>query len=70
MKFEIKKIGSIIEEVNLKNSKYRDDKSPLDSNCTLRNLNLYSKTQNILILLKTQCLLLRTNQEEPLIDQD
>ena len=30
-------------KVNLKNSKYRDDKNPLDSNCTLRNLNLYSK---------------------------
>ena len=31
-------------KINLKNSIYKDDKSPLDENCTLRNLNRYSKS--------------------------
>ena len=31
-------------KLNLKNSKYRFDKSPLDPNCTIRNLNHYSKS--------------------------
>ena len=29
--------------INLKNSKYQKDTSPLDENCKLRNLNKYSK---------------------------
>ena len=31
-------------KVNLKNSKYQNDKSPLDENCTIRDLNKYSKS--------------------------
>ena len=31
-------------KVNLKNSKYQHDISPLDKNCSLRNLNQYSKS--------------------------
>ncbi len=31
-------------KINLKNSKYRNDKSPLDSNCEIRQLNKYSKS--------------------------
>ncbi len=31
-------------KINLKNSKFKNDKSPLDKNCTLRNLNNYSKS--------------------------
>ena len=31
-------------KINLKNAKYQNDKSPLDKNCNLRNLNLYSKS--------------------------
>tara|TARA_B100000963_G_scaffold303809_1_gene277383 strand:- start:86 stop:1201 length:1116 start_codon:yes stop_codon:yes gene_type:complete len=31
-------------KLNLKNSKYQKDKSPLDQNCTLRNMNKYSKS--------------------------
>ena len=31
-------------KINLKNSIYKDEKSPLDENCTLRNLNRYSKS--------------------------
>ncbi len=31
-------------KVNLRNSKYQNDKSPLDKNVTIRNLNLYSKS--------------------------
>ena len=31
-------------KVNLKNSKYQFDKSPLDLNCKIRNLNQYSKS--------------------------
>ena len=31
-------------KVNLKNSKYQKDKSPLDSGLSIRNLNLYSKS--------------------------
>ena len=31
-------------KINLKNSIYKNDKSPLDENCTLRNLNKYSKS--------------------------
>jgi len=31
-------------KLNLKNSKFRFDKSPLDSSCKIRNLNLYSKS--------------------------
>jgi len=31
-------------KVNLRNSKYQKDKSPLDKNSTIRNLNLYSKS--------------------------
>ena len=31
-------------KVNLKNSKYQNDKSPLDENCKIRNLNKYSKS--------------------------
>ena len=31
-------------KVNLKNAKYQNDKSPLDRNCNLRNLNMYSKS--------------------------
>ncbi len=31
-------------KVNLKNSKYQNDKSPLDINVSIRNLNLYSKS--------------------------
>ena len=31
-------------KVNLKNSKYQSDKTPLDSNCDIRDLNTYSKS--------------------------
>jgi len=31
-------------KLNLKNAKYKFDKSPLDSNCSIRDLNLYSKS--------------------------
>ena len=31
-------------KINLKNSKYQNDKSPLDENCDIRNLNKYSKS--------------------------
>ena len=31
-------------KVNLKNSKYINDRSPLDKNCTIRDLNKYSKS--------------------------
>ncbi len=31
-------------KVNLKNSKYQNDTSPLDENCEIRNLNKYSKS--------------------------
>ncbi len=31
-------------KINLKNSLYKDDKSPLDEKCKLRSLNLYSKS--------------------------
>ncbi|MDB3858262.1 tRNA guanosine(34) transglycosylase Tgt [Pelagibacteraceae bacterium] len=31
-------------KLNIKNSKYQNDKSPLDSNCTLRGLSHYSKS--------------------------
>ncbi len=31
-------------KINLKNSKYQNDKSPLDENCNIRNLNKYSKS--------------------------
>jgi queuine tRNA-ribosyltransferase len=31
-------------KVNLRNSKYQYDKSPLDRNSSIRNLNLYSKS--------------------------
>ena len=31
-------------KVNLKNSKYQNDKSPLDESCTIRDLNKYSKS--------------------------
>ena len=31
-------------KINLKNSKYKNDKSPLDEKCNLRNLNQYSKS--------------------------
>jgi len=31
-------------KVNLRNAKYQNDKSPLDENTSLRNLNLYSKS--------------------------
>ncbi len=31
-------------KINLKNSIYKNDMSPLDENCTLRNLNKYSKS--------------------------
>jgi queuine tRNA-ribosyltransferase len=31
-------------KVNLKNSKYQNDKSPLDGNCKIRELNKYSKS--------------------------
>ena len=31
-------------KLNLKNSKYKYDKSPLDKNCNLRSLNRYSKS--------------------------
>ena len=31
-------------KINLKNSMYKNDKSPLDENCKLRNLNQYSKS--------------------------
>ena len=31
-------------KVNLKNSQYQNDKTPLDENCTIRNLNKYSKS--------------------------
>ena len=31
-------------KVNLKNSKYQNDKSPLDENCKIRSLNKYSKS--------------------------
>jgi len=30
-------------KINLKNSKFKNDKSPLDEKCFIRNLNLYSK---------------------------
>jgi len=31
-------------KINLKNSHYQNDKTPLDENCTIRNLNKYSKS--------------------------
>ena len=31
-------------KLNLKNSKYQNDKSPIDNNCVIRNLNQYSKS--------------------------
>ena len=31
-------------KINLKNSKYQNDKSPLDENCNIRKLNKYSKS--------------------------
>tara|TARA_B100000941_G_scaffold166463_1_gene118515 strand:+ start:4241 stop:5356 length:1116 start_codon:yes stop_codon:yes gene_type:complete len=31
-------------KLNLKNSKFRDDKSPLDKNCDIRDINKYSKS--------------------------
>ena len=31
-------------KINLKNSKYQNDKSPLDKNCDIRDLNKYSKS--------------------------
>ena len=31
-------------KINIKNSKYQSDKSPLDHNCKIRNLNQYSKS--------------------------
>ena len=31
-------------KVNLKNSHYQNDKTPLDENCSIRNLNKYSKS--------------------------
>jgi queuine tRNA-ribosyltransferase len=31
-------------KLNLRNSKYKNDRSPLDKNCKMRNLNLYSKS--------------------------
>ena len=31
-------------KINLKNSKYQNDKMPLDENCEIRNLNKYSKS--------------------------
>ena len=31
-------------KINLKNSRYQNDKTPLDENCTIRNLNKYSKS--------------------------
>ena len=31
-------------KINLKNSKFQNDKSPLDSNCEIRQLNKYSKS--------------------------
>jgi queuine tRNA-ribosyltransferase len=31
-------------KLNLKNSKYQNDKSPIDKNCKIRNLNQYSKS--------------------------
>ena len=31
-------------KINLKNSKYQNDKSPLDEDCELRDLNRYSKS--------------------------
>ena len=31
-------------KVNLRNSKYQNDKSPLDKKTSIRNLNLYSKS--------------------------
>ena len=31
-------------KVNLKNSKYQNDKMPLDVNCDIRDLNKYSKS--------------------------
>ena len=31
-------------KLNIKNSKYQKDQSPLDENCKLRNLNKYSKS--------------------------
>ena len=30
-------------KINLKNSMYKNDMSPLDENCNLRNLKMYSK---------------------------
>ena len=31
-------------KLNLKNSKYKNDKSPLDTNCKIKDLNMYSKS--------------------------
>ena len=31
-------------KLNLKNSKYQNDKSPIDQTCEIRNLNRYSKS--------------------------
>ena len=31
-------------KINIKNSKYQNDRSPLDHNCKIRNLNQYSKS--------------------------
>ena len=41
-------------KVNLRNSKYNDDKSPLDENCKIRDLYKYSKSY--------LCHLLKTNE--------
>ena len=31
-------------KINLKNSKFKNDKLPLDENCNIKDLNLYSKS--------------------------
>ena len=41
-------------KINLKNSKYQNDMSPLDMNCEIKNLNKYSKSY--------LCHLVKTNE--------
>ena len=44
-------------KINLKNSKYKQDKSPLDPNCDIRELNKHSKSYLNHLINLTKCLL-------------
>ena len=41
---KIKKLNFCLRKLNLKNSKFKFDKTPLDKTTKLRNINLYSKS--------------------------